>query len=152
MKAISLGLLIGLLAVVPLRTRAVQPRPSAPLQELKTLQGTWNLVETDSQGQSLRPQVFTQWIIAGDKLYLRRGKQLVLQGFIQVGLSAKLKTIDLVSNGQPVVLGIFRFRDHRLEVCAGAQRPSVFVAENGNVLSLLEKAKIPRLARRGVRG
>lgn len=148
MKPISLGLLIGLLAVVPFQTHAVQRQVSASLQELKTLQGTWNLVETDSQGQSLRPRVLTQWIIVSDKLYLRTGKQMVLQGFIQVGLSAKQKSMDLISNGQPVVLGIFRFLDHRLEVCSGAQRPSVFVAENGNVVSLLEKAKTPRLARR----
>jgi uncharacterized protein (TIGR03067 family) len=115
------------------------PRQNALPAELRALQGTWNLVETDIDGQSIRPRLPTEWIFVGHELYLRTGGKTVPQGIVELTAGQK-KAITLVVRGRPVSLGIYELRGRKLEVCASSgQRPAVFVAEGSNVVSVLER-------------
>jgi uncharacterized protein (TIGR03067 family) len=118
--------------------------------ELRGLQGTWNLVETDVQGQSIKPRFPTQWIFVGNKLFLRSGNRTVPQGYVDLNSSQKPRAITLVVQGKPSILGIYELRGQKLQICASAdERPSLFVADGSNVVTVLEKATAPHVGRRG---
>jgi uncharacterized protein (TIGR03067 family) len=110
-------------------------------RELQNLQGTWNLVETAVQGQTVKPRILVQWIFNGNELFLKSGGRTMPQGFVTLDTSHHPERIDLILNGQPVVQGILQFRGNQLEVCAASERPQYFVAEGASVLSVLERPK-----------
>ncbi len=109
--------------------------------DLKSLQGTWTLVESKVQGQLQTPRVTTQWIFVGNKLYLKNGNRTAPQGVVLLDPTTKPKTMDLLVNGQPSLLGIYKLKGHQLTVCAAAtQRPTKFSPQTNMVLSILERA------------
>jgi uncharacterized protein (TIGR03067 family) len=135
-----------LVLVVALQITAVtalgSPKQPTPAAEIKFLQGTWNLVTTETQGQTGTPPVVTQWIFVGQKLYLRTGKKTVLQGVITVSPGQKPKAINVAGKAIPPMLGIYEFSGGKLKVAAAPNdRPADFKGEGAAVVSVLERAK-----------
>jgi uncharacterized protein (TIGR03067 family) len=144
MKTKAVFVLASFLAQISIAAAGALKHPNATA-ELKALQGAWNLVETDTQGQSVKPTLATQWIFAGQKLYLRTGNRSILQGVIVLNPTLKPKALDVVGKGMPPVLGIYELNGHTLKVSAAPnERPASFTSEGGFVVSVLERAKPPQ--------
>ena len=150
MRTTALVLLTGLLATgICAAVPAHAPRVNPVNPELRGLQGTWKVITTSFQGQSVFARPGTQWVIRGNALFLKNGNRLVPQGLIEVDSSQKPKAINLVVQGRRALLGVYEIKDHKLTICSAAnERPSLFVAEGTHVVNVLERASTPQTLRR----
>ena len=149
MNSKCLFFVVGLVAQVNLALAAPAKSPT-PAAELKALQGAWNVVETETQTHSAKPAVTTQWVFAGQKLYLRTGKKTVLQGIVSLNPAEKPKAINVVGKGAPPMLGIYQLSGHTLKVSAAPNaRPTTFPSDATTVVSVLERAKTSHARHRG---
>jgi uncharacterized protein (TIGR03067 family) len=119
------------------------PKEDAARKELKKLQGTWTAVESQMEGlKDTKIHVKLQWVFQGKELFVKSGDKRVKQGSVEVDPSRKPKTIDLLIEGKPVLLGIYELKGDTLTVCwAGKERPKEFKAKGNTVVNILKREK-----------
>ena len=101
---------------------AAQPTQEDVKQELKRFQGDWTLIaKTEFDGKAAAKDVFNDTImfVDGDKFTIKQSGQLMLEGTFTVNPSKKVKTIDVILNGEKdkPVLGIYEIKGAKRRSC-----------------------------------
>lgn len=139
LMALTVGLLIG-----------ADVKEDAAKNELKKLEGTWQFVSFEIDGQKMQPEEAKQHtvVIKGDKYTLKLQDNPISQGTIKVDPSKKPKTIDIMptegdSSGM-TMLGIYEQDGDTQKTCYAQPtkpRPTKFTSENGQTLIVYKKTK-----------
>ena len=119
---------------------AAEPDPGgAGQEEMKKLEGTWNLVSSEQDGMKSDPRYVKngKMIIKGNKMTVYGGKVVSSVATFSVDPAKKPKTIDATQTyGGPKGLkvpGIYELEDNILKMCFGdKQRPKDFSAKKGS--------------------
>jgi len=123
--------------------------PDAVKQELAKLQGTWQLVSAETDGQKAPEERVqqTRVVIAGSKHTVYFGADAVAKDvpFTLDPTKSPKATDDTLSDGQ-VVRGIYKLDGDILTSCvaqAGKDRPTEFTAQagSGQMLRVFRRAK-----------
>jgi uncharacterized protein (TIGR03067 family) len=133
--------------------RNSEPLAAAVREELKRLEGTWDVVSMVQDGDD-KPLVGTmkglQAVIAGDQRTLRAGTTVLVQGSFRIDPTTRPRTIDVTitrgaSRGQ-VLEGIYDLDGDTLRVCLAAKggpRPTEMSSkpDSGQTLMVHKAAK-----------
>src|SRR5436305_1826872 len=117
---------VGLL---PLGLRSADnDKPPTAEEEMKRLTGAWVMFDMELEGGGDGQAWLKKIVFDGNKYTFFREMNKVADATFTLNPSADPRTID-VSSGGKTMLGIYRFRDGRLEICLaqdGKPRPKVF--------------------------
>jgi RNA polymerase sigma-70 factor (ECF subfamily) len=116
-------------------------------EDKKKLQGTWDIVSVERDGQDLTAKFNeVKFIFAGDEITIKGGKEL--KGEFKLNASVTPRQIDIVptDNKDRTMEGIYEFKgtaanrkDHELKLCLhdAKQRPTEFATKEGSALLLV---------------
>jgi uncharacterized protein (TIGR03067 family) len=144
--ALGLSLLAGFLSAAP-----------APKEEIKDkdkLQGTWEIVSIDYEGQHYGAESYRGWryILTGDKMVRKLNDDTNRESVFVLDPSKKPKTIDLTYEEPPgskhTALGVYELDGDTLKWCFGddpSTRPTGFDTSlgSGAKTSILQRVKNP---------
>ena len=89
--------------------------------DLKTLQGSWDLIYFERNGKEIKLQNNTRTINTGDKFIVKRGDQVVAAGIMKVDPSKKPKTSETTYTQGPdkgkTFKGIYKFDGDTVRFC-----------------------------------
>jgi uncharacterized protein (TIGR03067 family) len=144
-----------LLALGPLL--AANPRPDSPTQDLKKIQGTWNLVGGEIEGRKLSAdevkkdgEFFIQFALVANRITHKESGKFREQSSFRLLTDQNPRGIDLIPMAGPnrakVIPGIYLLKEDRLLIClsrVGAERPKKFQAASGSghKLFILERVR-----------
>jgi uncharacterized protein (TIGR03067 family) len=108
--------------------------------DLDKLQGTWQLVAMEAEGQEVPAEHFHGWnaVYEGNRLTLRAGEMVRRRGLVTLGPSRNPKAMNTWDQDGPyedeTVPGIYELDGDTLKVCfarPGAERPKEFTTKQG---------------------
>ena len=145
----ALGLMVTCACCLPpLFAQDAKPREAAP-DDLKRLQGGWEMVRVESEGM-LSPAL-GRWVFKGSVVQAGyTGADLRPIGSVKLDSSKRPKHLDLAgTNGganSEAIPGIFKLDKDRLIICLGpkgtTERPEDFVAPPGSNWTVLTFMRI----------
>ncbi len=101
--------------------------------ELKRLTGTWVMFDMETNGSGVARAEVKRIVFEGDKYTFYHEMNKSPEATVTLNPSADPRTID-VKQGGKTQLGIYRFKDGRLEMCLaqdGKPRPTAFATAGG---------------------
>lgn len=119
-------------------------------KELKKLEGTWQVVSMEMDGQKQPEDEAKQFkiVIKGNKYTLKRGDDTVNQGTFTIDATKKPKTIDIKptegDNAGQTMLGIYEQDGDTQKTCYAQpdkKRPTKFSSDNGQTLIVQKRQK-----------
>jgi uncharacterized protein (TIGR03067 family) len=128
---------------------AALPSQDDVKKELKRFQGDWNLTarqEFDGKQATKDAIKDTTMFVDGEKFTLKQPGQLLVEGTFTIDPSKKIKTIDVILNGEKdrPVLGIYEIKGDKRRSCfsaPGQPRPDGFHKEAGYFILEWQQAK-----------
>ncbi len=129
---------------------AADAKEDTAKKELKKLEGTWQVVSMEMDGQKQPEDDAKQFkvIIKGDKYTLKRGDDTVNQGTFTIDATKKPKTIDIKptegDNSGQTMLGIYEQDGDTQKTCYAQpdkKRPTKFSSDDGQTLIVQKRQK-----------
>jgi uncharacterized protein (TIGR03067 family) len=115
-------------------TAGVSAQPGDLPKERKPLQGTWQAVRLEADGE-VGPQEVTKkvrWIFTSDQ-YTGVSPETQFKGKFTLDPGKNPKEIDLApAGGKGKMLGIYSVEGDKLTLCIGETRPTEFTAKDGS--------------------
>ncbi len=140
-------ILLGLAVVLPVAV-AADEKPPTGQGELKRLTGTWVMFDMELNGSGDGRAEAKRIVFDGNKYTFYHEKNKSPEATFTLNPGADPRTID-VKQGGKTMLGIYRFKEGRLEICLAQDRkprPTAFATEGepgaGSILYVL-KPKTP---------
>jgi uncharacterized protein (TIGR03067 family) len=138
--------LLGLVVVVSFAV------PAGTAADAKSeLEGTWDLVRVERDGQELKPQKGTQMVTTGNKFVLKAGDKVIVAGTTKLDPGKKPKAVDVTYTEGPdkgkTFKGIYEIEGDTARFCrAGTpeqERPTGFQTKPGTgaLASTYQRAK-----------
>jgi uncharacterized protein (TIGR03067 family) len=119
--------------------------------DLKALQGTWDLVYFEQDGKEVKLQGETKTVITGDKFVVKRGDTVIAGGIFKLDPSKKPKAVDTTYTEGPdkgkTFKGIYQLDGDMEKFCrAGSPedaRPTEFKTRSGTsaIVAVYKRAK-----------
>jgi uncharacterized protein (TIGR03067 family) len=139
------------LGLAPVTGPADEPRDKAA-EELKALQGTWELVQGEVGGRKMTAEELkgAKLVYQGDQYTVRRGTGKNVTGKAKLDPAKDPKKIDITDADGPyegkVLAGIYALQGDELKECfapPGMARPTEFSsgADSGNFLHVWKRVK-----------
>ena len=120
-------------------------------EDLKTLQGTWDLIYFERDGKEVKLQNDIKAINTGDKFVVKRGDQVIAAGTMKLDPSKKPKASETTYTEGPdngkTFKGIYQFDGDTTKFCrAGSpdgERPTEFKTkpDSGQFVAVYKRAK-----------
>jgi uncharacterized protein (TIGR03067 family) len=135
------GLVIGLLGGASLL--AGEARDKAARKDLKAFAGKWRAASVETGGKKAPDKELADVFVTheGNKVTVRKGDKVIVQGTIELDPTKKPRTVDFTSaagkDKGKVYLGIYEFKDDSYRLClagAGQKRPTAFSSKLGALL------------------
>ncbi len=129
---------------------AADAKEDTAKKELKKLEGTWQVVSMEMDGQKQSEDDAKQYkiIIKGNKYTLKMQDNAINQGTFTIDATKKPKTIDIKptdgDNAGQTMLGIYEQDGDTQKTCyaqPGQKRPTKFSSEGGNTLIVSKRQK-----------
>jgi uncharacterized protein (TIGR03067 family) len=143
------GVLFAAMAVLPLA--ADEKKDDAAKEELKKLEGTWELVtaERDAVRMPADGPKGMKAVVKGNILTFAKGDEVFAESTIAIDPTKKPKTIDATSTKNDdkgkIVIGIYELEGDNLKLCLarGKERPTEFSTkkDSGCTLYVYKRAK-----------
>lgn len=143
-------LVVGLLLAADAKEDAAKKKAEAAKKELKKLEGTWQVVSMERDGEKQSEDDAKQFkvIIKGNKYTLKNQDNTVNQGTLTIDATKKPKTIDIKptegDNAGQTMLGIYEQKGDTLKTCYAQpdqKRPTKLSSEGGNTLIVSKRQK-----------
>jgi uncharacterized protein (TIGR03067 family) len=148
MKRVAVVFVLGLCAVALGRVWADDDKDKALKEELKRLDGTWEVVARVADGKevTLSDDEKAQATVKDGKFTLRLGGREAGQGSLKLDPSAKPKAIDIIPEGGEAMPGVYELKGDELKVCRaapGSERPKKVESKegSGHILDTWKRAK-----------
>jgi uncharacterized protein (TIGR03067 family) len=119
--------------------------------DLKALQGTWNLIYFERDGKEVKQQNDTRSINTGDRFVVKRGDQIIAAGTMRVDPNKKPKEFESTYTEGPdkgkTLKGIYQLDGDTVKFCrAGSPtdtRPTEFKTkpDGGQFVAVYKRAK-----------
>jgi uncharacterized protein (TIGR03067 family) len=130
----------GVVAVVLLALVGYDARADDAKDDLKALEGTWELVSFERDGKDVKVQGDTKATYTGDKFVVKRGDQVISAGTMKLDPSKKPKASDATYTEGPdkgkTFKGIYQIDGETVKFCrAGSpddDRPTEFKTKPGS--------------------
>jgi uncharacterized protein (TIGR03067 family) len=129
---------------------AADAKEDTAKKELKKLEGTWQVVSMEMDGQKQPEDEAKQFkvVIKGNKYSLKRGDDTVNQGTFTIDATKKPKTIDIKpsegDNSGQTMLGIYEQDGDTQKTCYAQpdkKRPTKFSSDDGQTLIVQKRQK-----------
>jgi uncharacterized protein (TIGR03067 family) len=144
----SLSLSLAILAVIATSAAADKQLPREDARkDLAALQGTWNLVAMEAEGDPVPPEDFKGWhaVYEGDALSLWSETEVRRRGIVTLDPSRQPRAINTWDLDGPyedeTVKGIYQLNGDSLKLCfsrPGQARPEDFTTKKGTGFLLVE--------------
>jgi len=123
----------------------VRAQPDDLAEERKLLQGTWQAVRLEADGETAPPEVTkkVRWLFTGED-YTGVSPEMDFKGKYTINPAKKPKEIDLLpAGGKGKMQAIYKLEGDQLTLCIGETRPSDFVTKEGSkrTLYVLKRVK-----------
>jgi uncharacterized protein (TIGR03067 family) len=138
----------GLVAAAGLLS-AADDKDDAIKKELKRIEGTWEVVSMEQNGQQLPlPDKKMLATFMGNKYVMKIGDQVVQEGEGKIDPTQQPRTLDVkVTSGDDKgqsMLGIYELKSDQIRACVaapGKKRPTKFTSKNDQMLITYKRVK-----------
>jgi uncharacterized protein (TIGR03067 family) len=145
---------VGLVIAVVLGSTSLlaadDAREEAAKKDLKAFAGKWNNTFVERDGKKARDEELVNVFVTheGNKVTVRVGDKVIVQGTIALDPTKKPKTMDFTStareNKGQVFLGIYKFTGDSYRLCLadpGKERPTEFSSKLGALIVYTREKK-----------
>jgi uncharacterized protein (TIGR03067 family) len=119
--------------------RRVKPAVETPKRDKEGLQGTWQVVFQEADGQQGPDEVVKRlrYVFKGDRLTIEPAEPGIGELSYRLDPTTDPKGIDLTFAEGKTLFGIYLLEGDDLRICLGQKRPTTFATEPGSGLVLV---------------
>ncbi len=140
---VSVSLVIGVVLAGARLLAADDAREEAAKKDLKAFAGKWKNASVETDGKKAPDEELANVFVTheGNKVTVRKGDKVIVQGTIELDPTKKPKTLDFTStareNKGQIYLGIYEFDGDSYRLCLagpGKKRPDEFSSKLGALI------------------